>query len=340
MRRTAPANTPDALHDFPGHPQGIAQGQPGPARVHLQPRHAAARDRRRHGRPCRRRDRRADRRAPVHRALPAGSQADRCKQSAQVPAGDRCCGRTRRLARTPTSSRCSRRRARPVSPCIVQANHAYWAHVGDSRFYLFRQGGADRRRPRITPRCSTSSTRASSPPTRCAIIRTATRSSAAWAASSIRSSTCRKRTPLRNGDVHGDLHRRPLERVCRRTRWRVRSRGTPILKTAPQPDARGRAARRAPRATTCRPSSCAGARRHSPTSRRPPSPRRSASASSRPQIDRTLTLTDRKGAAARPHRRRDRARDPRNPGDHQGYKMTAGAASSRFEDDSAALIGC
>ncbi|HEY7945079.1 MAG TPA: PP2C family serine/threonine-protein phosphatase, partial [Casimicrobiaceae bacterium] len=24
---------------------------------------------------------------------------------------------------------------------IVQANHAYWAHVGDSRFYLFRQGG-------------------------------------------------------------------------------------------------------------------------------------------------------------------------------------------------------
>ncbi|GIK87404.1 MAG: hypothetical protein BroJett026_28850 [Betaproteobacteria bacterium] len=24
--------------------------------------------------------------------------------------------------------------------CVVQANHAYWAHVGDSRFYLFRQG--------------------------------------------------------------------------------------------------------------------------------------------------------------------------------------------------------
>ena len=23
----------------------------------------------------------------------------------------------------------------------MQANHAYWAHVGDSRFYLFRQGG-------------------------------------------------------------------------------------------------------------------------------------------------------------------------------------------------------
>ncbi|MET0205302.1 MAG: PP2C family serine/threonine-protein phosphatase [Casimicrobiaceae bacterium] len=25
--------------------------------------------------------------------------------------------------------------------CLVQAGHAYWAHVGDSRLYLFRQGG-------------------------------------------------------------------------------------------------------------------------------------------------------------------------------------------------------
>ena len=25
--------------------------------------------------------------------------------------------------------------------CIVQAGHAYWAHVGDSRLYLYRQGG-------------------------------------------------------------------------------------------------------------------------------------------------------------------------------------------------------
>ncbi|MEO6564649.1 MAG: PP2C family serine/threonine-protein phosphatase, partial [Casimicrobiaceae bacterium] len=25
--------------------------------------------------------------------------------------------------------------------CIVQAGHAYWGHVGDSRLYLFRQGG-------------------------------------------------------------------------------------------------------------------------------------------------------------------------------------------------------
>ena len=25
--------------------------------------------------------------------------------------------------------------------CIVQSNYAYWAHAGDSRLYLFRQGG-------------------------------------------------------------------------------------------------------------------------------------------------------------------------------------------------------
>jgi PPM family protein phosphatase len=25
--------------------------------------------------------------------------------------------------------------------CVIQANYAYWAHVGDSRLYLFRQGG-------------------------------------------------------------------------------------------------------------------------------------------------------------------------------------------------------
>jgi serine/threonine protein phosphatase PrpC len=25
--------------------------------------------------------------------------------------------------------------------CLVQANHAYWGHVGDSRLYIFRQGG-------------------------------------------------------------------------------------------------------------------------------------------------------------------------------------------------------
>ena len=67
------------------------------------------------GRACRRRDRRADRRAdPFHRALPAGSQAG-AAQSARVPCRTRCCGPMRRLAPTPTSSRCSRRRAPPAS---------------------------------------------------------------------------------------------------------------------------------------------------------------------------------------------------------------------------------
>ena len=45
------------------------------------------------------------------------------------------------------------------------------------------------------------------------------------------------------------------------------------------------------------------------------------------QIDRTLTLTDRKGVAARPVRRRDRARDRRNPGHHPALPEVAAAAA-------------
>ena len=50
--------------------------------------------------------------------------------------------------------------------CIVQAGHAYWAHVGDSRLYLYPAGRPHRLRPRTTRRSSTSSTRGSSAPTR------------------------------------------------------------------------------------------------------------------------------------------------------------------------------
>ena len=50
--------------------------------------------------------------------------------------------------------------------CVVQAGHAYWAHVGDSRLYLFRRGQARSARPRTIRRSSTSSTRASSAPTK------------------------------------------------------------------------------------------------------------------------------------------------------------------------------
>ena len=103
----------------------------------------------------------------------------------------RCCARTRRWARTRASSRCWRRRARPASPASSRPGSAYWAHVGDSRLYLFRQGRLDRadqgplegpvprrpghhRRDDVAPRTPT-----------------ATRSSAASAGSSTRSSTCR-----------------------------------------------------------------------------------------------------------------------------------------------------
>ena len=70
--------------------------------------------RRRHGRARGRRDRRADRRAAVHRALPAGGEADPAAIRSSS-CRTRCCARTRRSARTPTSSRCSRRRAPPAS---------------------------------------------------------------------------------------------------------------------------------------------------------------------------------------------------------------------------------
>ena len=45
---------------------------------------------------------------------------------------------------------------------IVQGSHAYWAHVGDSRFYLFRQGKLIAS-TKIIRRCSTWSTRADRP---------------------------------------------------------------------------------------------------------------------------------------------------------------------------------
>ena len=156
--------------------------------------------RRRHGRPRRRRDRRADRGAAVHRALPAGSEADPAAIRSSS-CRTRCCARTRRSAPTRTSSRCWRRRARPASPVVVQAGHAYWAHVGDSRFYLFRQGGADRQRPRTTRRCSTWSTRESSAPTRSREHPDRNKIFSCLGGLVDPVIDLSKRTPLRNGDV-------------------------------------------------------------------------------------------------------------------------------------------
>ena len=74
-----------AVHHFPGIAQGLALRSTRTDRLHVQPRHAAARRGRRHGRTRGRRDRRADRGAAVHRALPAAGHADP-QESAHLPA--------------------------------------------------------------------------------------------------------------------------------------------------------------------------------------------------------------------------------------------------------------
>ncbi len=103
-----------ALHDLPGVPQGFAQGQPGPHRVHVL---AATR--------CcwssptawaGTRAARSPRRSPCACSSSASSRRpSRSSRTRSSSCRTRCCARTRRSAPTPTSSRCSRRRARPVS---------------------------------------------------------------------------------------------------------------------------------------------------------------------------------------------------------------------------------
>ena len=122
-----------------------------------------------------------------------------------------------------------------------------------------------------------------------------------------------KRTPLRNGDVIV---------MCTDGLWSVLTReeiatwltSTPILKTAPQmmreaekrggPDGDNLSAivvRWGPETLADEPSTTIT--------------ETLGLGEFETQIDRTLTLTDRKGVAARPLRRRDRARDRRDPGD-------------------------
>ena len=244
---------------FQESPEGLAQGQPGPDRVHVQPRHAAARRRRRHGRARGRRDRRADRRAAVHRALPAGGEADP-QESAQVPAGLDAARARGARARTRTSSRCSRRRARPASRCIVQASHAYWAHVGDSRLYLYRQGGligADEgpfegpvpRRPGHHRRRRRG--RASRPQQDLQLPRRSRRSGDRSWASARRCATATCIVMCTDG----------LWSVLTREEIATWLTSTPILKIGAADDARGREARRPRRRQPVRRSSCAGARR-------------------------------------------------------------------------------
>ena len=90
---------------------------------------------------------------------------------------------------------------------------------------------------------------------------------------------------------------------------------TPILKAAPEmmreAERRGGDGRRQP----LRDHRSLGAGDARSTSRRRRSPKRCRSASSRHRLDSTLPLADRKGGRTRPVRRRDRARDRRDPDD-------------------------
>ena len=119
--------------------QGPREVQPGPRRLLLQPRLAVHGDRRRHGRASARRGRGADRGAS---SSPRRSSRKRSRGS---PTRSSSCWtrsptRTTRIVDYANVRTCSRRRARPASRCIVQDGLAHWAHVGDSRLYLIRNG--------------------------------------------------------------------------------------------------------------------------------------------------------------------------------------------------------
>ena len=164
--------------------------------------------------------------------------------------------------------------------CVVQAGHAYWAHVGDSRLYLYRDGQADRRDqgPLEGP-----------VPRRPGHHRRRRGRHAPGPQPDLQL----PRRPRRPGDRPRQAHAAPRRRRHRAVHRRLlgradegRDRHLADVDADPADgaadDARGREARRARRATTCRRSSCAGGRRRCPTtSRRPRSPRRWGWASSR-----------------------------------------------------------
>jgi len=115
---------------------------------------------------------------------------------------------------------------------IVQANHAYWAHVGDSRFYLFRQGaviGATKDHSKVQYLVDQGLIAANEVPQH--PDRNKIFSCLGGLVDPVIDLS--KRTPLRNGDVLV---------LCTDGLWSVMSQrelstlltSTPILKTAPQ----------------------------------------------------------------------------------------------------------
>ncbi|MCL4763515.1 MAG: serine/threonine-protein phosphatase [Burkholderiales bacterium] len=183
--------------------------------------------------------------------------------------------------------------------CVVQANHAYWAHVGDSRFYLFRQGaliGSTKDHSKVqylVDQGLIGAHEVADHPERNKVF-----SCLGGLVEPVIDLS--KRTPLRNGDVL---------LLCTDGVWGVLTQGeianyltsTPILKTGPQmmreADHRPLGAGDAHRRAVVDHHRDDGARRVRHRDR----PHRHAH---RPQ-----------GNAARPDRRRDRARDRRDPGD-------------------------
>ena len=116
--------------------------------------------------------------------------------------------------------------------CIVQAGHAYWAHVGDSRLYLFRQGGligATKDHSKVqylVDQGIIGADEIGQHPDRNKIF-----SCLGGLVDPV--SDLSKRTPLRNGDVMV-LATDGLWSVMPHTEMSTLLTSTPILKTAPQ----------------------------------------------------------------------------------------------------------
>ena len=163
--------------------------------------------------------------------------------------------------------------------CIVQASHAYWAHAGDSRFYLFRQGSADRRDQGPLE---------GAVPGRPGLISAPTRSRASGPQQDLQL----PRRPGRPGDRpvaahaaaqrrrHGALHRRPVERDAAERDGDAGSRRRRSSRRRPKMMRRGRAARRLRRRQPVGDRRALGPGDAHRRDVDAPSPRRSASASS------------------------------------------------------------
>ena len=118
--------------------------------------------------------------------------------------------------------------------CIVQAGHAYWAHVGDSRLYLFRQRRADRRRRKdhskvqyLVDQGIIGADEVAEHPDRNKIF-----SCLGGLVDPVIDLSQPHAAAQRRR--HRAVHRRPVGRRSRATRSRRGSRPTPILKAAPE----------------------------------------------------------------------------------------------------------